>query len=136
MTKSELAQKVRTFREKVEIAAQTISDDQIEACLSLFPEWKVGVEYAVGYRVYFDGIIYKCLQAHTSQADWTPTTAVSLWAKVLAGIEDIIAEWEQPDSTNPYMTGDKVTFNGKTYESVIDNNTWSPSAYPAGWKEV
>ena len=136
MTKNELSERVKTFRSKVEVAAQTISDENVERCVALFPHWEADGDYSVGYRVQHNGIVYKCLQAHAAQEGWNPESAPSLWAKVLAGIEDIIAEWEQPDSTNPYMTGDRVTFNGKTYESVIDNNTWSPSAYPAGWKEV
>ena len=49
---------------------------------------------------------------------------------------DVIPEWEQPDSTNAYKKGDKVRFEGKVYESLIDNNVWSPSAYPAGWRQV
>ena len=67
---------------------------------------------------------------------WYPTAAPSLWAKVLIPDANVIPEWEQPDSTNPYMRGDKVTFNGKTYESAIDNNIWSPATYPAGWIEI
>jgi len=62
--------------------------------------------------------------------------APSLWTKVLIPDENVIPEWEQPDSTNPYMKGDKVMFDGKVYESTIDNNIWSPAAYPAGWAEV
>ena len=73
---------------------------------------------------------------HNAQAAWTPTAAPSLWAKVLIPDENVIPEWDQPDSTNPYMRGDKVTFNGKTYESAIDNNIWSPATYPAGWIEI
>jgi hypothetical protein len=55
---------------------------------------------------------------------------------VLIPDANVIPEWEQPDSTNPYMKGDKVTFNGVVYESTIDNNIWSPSAYPGGWRQV
>ena len=62
--------------------------------------------------------------------------AVSLWAKILIPDPEVIPDWEQPDSTNPYMKGDKVRFEGKVYMSVIDNNVWSPAAYPAGWREV
>lgn len=72
---------------------------------------------------------------HTSQEGWTPTSVPSLFAKVLTS-EGEILEWEQPSSTNPYMKGDKVKYNGKIYESVIDNNVWSPDGYPAGWKLV
>lgn len=84
----------------------------------------------------YEGILYKVLQDHTSQATWTPTDAPSLFAKVLIPDPDVIPDWEQPDSTNAYMTGDKVRFEGKVYESLIDNNVWSPAAYPAGWKEI
>ena len=92
-------------------------------------------------ELYYGGVLYKCLQAHTGQSDWTPTAAPSLWAKVLVetdehGQQTAIKEWEQPDSTNPYSKGDKVTYKGKTYESSIDSNVWSPEAYPAGWTEV
>ena len=80
----------------------------------------------------YDGVLYKCLQDHTVQVDWTPTAASSLWAKVLIPDPDIIPEWEQPDSTNPYMAGDKVILDGIIYVSLIDNNVWKPTDYP-GW---
>lgn len=103
-----------------------------------FPSWdSASHAYSVGDRVTYKGTLYKCLQAHTSQETWTPTDAPSLWAKVLiTGTEDTPPEWQQPDSTNPYMTGDRVTLDGKIYESTIDNNVWRPDEYPAGWKEV
>ena len=76
------------------------------------------------------------LQDHTSQASWEPGAAPSLFAKVLIPDPDVIPEWEQPDSTNAYKKGDKVRFEGKVYKSLIDNNVWSPSAYPAGWQQI
>ena len=103
-----------------------------------FPGWdSASHDYAVGDRVTYKDTLYKCLQAHTSQETWTPTDAPSLWAKVLVtGTEDTPPEWQQPGSTNPYMKGDKVTLDGKVYESLIDNNVWKPDEYPAGWKLV
>lgn len=103
---------------------------------NLYPTWKAEVEYKVGQRVLHNEVLYKVLQDHTSQETWTPVDAPSLFTQVLIPDENVIPEWVQPDSTNPYMTGDKVMFNGKVYESVIDNNTWSPETYPQGWKEV
>lgn len=103
---------------------------------NLYPAWKAGADYVVGDRVLYEDVLYKVLQAHTSQETWTPMAAPSLFAKVLIPDEDVIPEWEQPDSTNAYMNGDKVVYNGKTYESIIDNNIWSPEAYPAGWKQI
>lgn len=101
---------------------------------NLYPVWVEGVEYVVGERVLHNDILYKVLQAHTSQADWTPDAAPSLFAKVLIPDEDIIVGWEQPDSTNPYMTGDKVMYDGKVWISTVDNNVWVPGSY--GWDIV
>jgi hypothetical protein len=90
-----------------------------------------------GDRVRFEGVLYKVLQPHTSQSGWAPGSAVSLFARVLPGQDGTeIGEWTQPDSTNPYKKGDRVTFEGKTYESAIDGNVWSPTSYPQGWKLI
>jgi len=99
---------------------------------NLYPTWKEGKNYIAGERVLYNEVLYKVLQAHTSQADWTPAVATSLFAKVLIPDENVIPEWEQPDSTNPYMKGDKVKYNGQTYVSTVDNNVWAPDAY--GWE--
>ena len=118
--------------------AETLSDAQALQVPMLFDEFDGnGVAYEVGKRVLYNDTLYKVIQAHTSQAEWTPVAAPSLFAKVInETIDGSIPEFEQPDSTNPYMKGDRVTFNGKVYESLIDNNVYSPSDYPAGWKEI
>ena len=133
MTLLELARKLRPYIEK---AALSLSDEDALEATQLFPAWNEEAAYLIGDKVRYDNILYKCLQSHTAQAAWTPIAAPSLWAKVLIPDENVIPEWEQPDSTNPYMRGDKVTFNGKVYESTIDNNIWSPATYPAGWAEL
>ena len=99
-----------------------------------YPEWEKGKLYTVGYKVQYLGKLYKVVQAHTSQETWTPDAAPSMFAKVLIPDENIIPEWEQPDSTNAYSKGDKVTHNGKTWVSDVDNNVWEPGIY--GWIEV
>ena len=118
--------------------AETLTDTQALQVPMLFDEFDGnGVAYKVGKRIMFEGVLYKVIQAHTSQAEWTPVAAPSLFAKVInETIDGSIPEFEQPNSTNPYMKGDKVIFNGKVYESLIDNNVYSPEAYPAGWKEI
>lgn len=118
-----------------------LSDEQALQVPLMFPKWQAGKEYAVGDRVLYLGVLYKVLQAHTSQAGWEPDITPSLFAKNLIvkdedGEQVDIPEFEQPDSTNPYMKGDKVRFEGKVYQSLIDNNVWSPTAYPQGWEEV
>lgn len=133
MTLIELARKLRPYIEK---AALSLSDEDALEASNLFPYWEDAIAYKVDDRVRYDGDLYKCLQAHTSQIAWTPTAATSLWTKVLIPDENIIPEWEQPSSTNGYMIGDKVLFNSEIYESVINNNVWSPLAYPAGWQLV
>lgn len=132
MTLIELARKLRPFIEK---AAAFLDDvDALEA-VDLFPNWDGDShEYKVDDRVKFEGTLYRCLQAHTSQAGWTPVAAPSIWAKVLIPDPDVVPDWEQPDSTNPYMKGDKVKFNDKVWVSTIDNNVWQPGVY--GWEEV
>ena len=115
----------------------SISDGAALKMTDYFPEWDGNSHaYAVGDRVMYEGTLYKVLQAHTSQTTWTPTDAPSLFAKVLTSTTGDPLPWEQPDSTNPYMKGDRVTYNGKVYESTIDNNVWAPDAYPQGWKEI
>ena len=117
------------------------TDEQALEVQSLYPEWEAlaeGTTLAVGDRVNYQGFLYKVLQEHQKQSTWNPVDAPSLFAKVLIPDEDIIPEWEQPDSTNPYMKGDKVTHNGQTWESLVDGNVWEPGA--AGteslWKAI
>lgn len=134
MTLIELARKLRPYIEK---AALSLDDTDALEAKELYPQWSEDVvTYEVGQRVRYNGILYKVLQKHTSQPNWTPTNAPSLFAKVLIPDPEVIPDWEQPDSTNPYMRGDKVRFDGKVYESVIDNNIWSPASYPAGWSLI
>lgn len=122
-----------------QIQAQSFTDVQALSVQAIYPLWDGnGIIYPVGYKVLYENVLYKCLQEHTSQADWTPTAAPSLWAKVLIPDETVIPEWEQPDSTNGYAAGDKVTHNGVTYESLVDNNVWEPGVTGAEliWQEV
>lgn len=123
------------LRAMIEKLSATMADDEALETVELFPMWKTGCEYSSNDRVRYDGVLYRCLTAHTAQETWTPTDAPSLWAKVLAGQQGTeIGEWRQPDSTNPYMRGEKVNYNGKLYESEVDNNVWEPGVY--GWVEI
>lgn len=126
--------KAYALRRMIEKASISLADSDALEAVELFPKWSESAEYAVLDRVQYNGTLYKCLQAHTAQATWNPADAPSLWAKVLIPDPDVIPEWEQPDSTNPYMKGDKVRYNGKTWESDIDGNVWEPGVY--GWHEV
>lgn len=130
-----VVERARALRATIENLAVNLDDESAISNAELFVAWSGdGVSYAVGDRVRYGGVLYKCLQAHTSQADWTPTGAVSLWAQVLIPDPEVIPDWVQPESTNPYMTGDKVRHNGQVWISTVDNNVWEPSVY--GWEVV
>lgn len=116
---------------------ESATDEQALAAPALYPAWRPDTAYTVGARVLYNDILYKVLQDHTSQETWTPDAAPSLFAKVLIPDADVIPEWEQPDSTNPYMTGDKVSHNGYIWESLLDNNVWEPTdANSTLWKKL
>ena len=135
MTLVEKARELRKILEKAMTATQSLTDAEAITATCLHPKWSGdGVQYTAGQRVQDDGVLYTVLQAHTSQPDWKPANAPSLFAKVLIPDPTVIPEWEQPDSTNPYSKGDKVTHNGKTWVSDIDGNVWEPGVY--GWTEV
>lgn len=129
-----MIERARQLRKRVESLAETLDDDNALKSVELFPNWKADMQYNIGDRVRYDNVLYKCLIAHTSQAGWIPTDAASLWARVLIPDPEVIPDWEQPSSTNPYMKGDKVRHIGKVWVSDIDNNVWEPSVY--GWSEV
>lgn len=98
----------------------------------LFLPWAVGVAYPVGVLRQYNDILYRCVQAHTSQEDWAPDVAFSLWVKV-GDPADEYPNWSQPiGSHDTYMFGDKVSYNGQHWISVTDNNVWQPGVY--GWE--
>ena len=118
------------IRAEIEKHAETLPDDTALEVPEMFPKWTPRA-YEIGERVRRMGILYKCVQSHPQNETYTPDVAVSLWARVL---NDEIREWVQPDSTNPYMKGDKVKHNGQTWISDIDYNVFEPGV--AGWSVV
>ena len=121
----------------VKQARQITDDTEALEVKMLYKQWDKQIDkpLEVGEYIQYQDVLYKVLQAHTVQEAWTPTNAPSLFAKVLIDpTGETILDWEQPDSTNPYMKGDKVIHNGKTYVCTIDNNVWEPGVY--GWEEI
>ena len=132
-----IVDRARELRAIIEGNAQSMCDSAALEAVELFPKWASGQTYATGYRVTYAGALYMALQDHTSQADWTPTAAPSLFAKVLIPDSEVIYEWEQPGAENPYMTGDKVTHGGFVWVSLVDNNVWEPTdAVPTLWENM
>jgi hypothetical protein len=130
MTRDEAKRFIESFVKLRELA----TDEMSLEVPNLYPTWKSETAYITGQRVLYNDTLYRVLQDHISQESWTPTDSPSLFAKVLIPDDDVIPEWEQPNSTNPYMTGDKVSHNGQTWESTVDNNVWEPGVY--GWTQI
>ena len=100
----------------------------------LFAEWAYPINYKTGQIRRYKGTLYKCVQNHTSQADWTPDTASSLWSKTSDPAEEW-PEWSQPiGAHDAYPKGAKVSHNSKHWISTAENNVWEPGVY--GWEEV
>ena len=122
--------KAKQLRQLIEQLTVTMSDETALTGVELFPMWAIGRAYATGDRVQHGGTLYKCVQAHTSQADWTPDATPALW--VVVSIDEY-PEWVQPTGAHDaYNTGDKVSYNGKHYVCTIDGNAYSPDVY--GWE--
>jgi len=103
--------------------------------------WMEGEKVEAGWKRTYGGKTYECLQAHQTQADWTPTATLgALWKVYTEEDEEEIPVWKQPTGAHDaYRLGAKVhfpTINDPVYESLIDYNTYSPTAYPAGWKKL
>lgn len=122
------------YRHKIETAASFQDDESALQSIELFPKWLAGIEVTADARYQFNGKLYRCVQSHTTQSDWTPDVTPALFTEV--SIEEF-PEWKQPTGAqDAYNAGDRVSYNGKHWESLIDGNIWAPDAYPAGWKEV
>ncbi|MBE7091749.1 MAG: alpha-amlyase [Clostridiales bacterium] len=116
--------------------AESGSIDDITATehTDLFSPWVENVAYKAGDLRQYENNLYRCVQAHTSQADWTPDATASLWTKVGDPTEEY-PEWSQPiGSHDAYAMGDKVSYDNKKWVSTIDANVWQPGVY--GWNEV
>ena len=113
-----------------------LSDEQAYTLRVLFPAFEIDKSYEVGERIIYEDKFYKVIMAHTSQADWTPDVAVSLFVEIPNPSVEY-PEFKKPiNAETAYMTGDKITFEGNKYISIMDNNVYSPTEYPQGWELV
>ena len=133
-TEPDIDTMMAAVRRMLDNSVEELSDEDALNVAALFPTWvsKMGEAVNVGERYWYDGRLWKVIQAHTVQEDWTPDTAVSLFVEVSI---DEWPEWVQPTGAqDAYNIGDKVTFEGVHYVSLIDNNVWSPADLPSGWE--
>ena len=124
-----LAKKLRAYIEK---AALSLTDEDALDAVELYPAWRTSTAYTVDERIRHEGILYRCVQAHTSQTGWEPPVVPALWTVVSL---DEWPEWVQPvGSSDAYSKGDKVSYQDKHWVSDVDSNVWAPGVY--GWTEV
>ena len=122
--------KAKQLRQLIEQLAVTLDDETALTGVELFPAWVVGKAYAVNDRAQYNGTLYKCIQAHTSQSDWMPSATPALWKTVSL---DEYPEWVQPTGAHDaYNIGDKVTYNGQRYVCTSNANVYAPDVY--GWQ--
>lgn len=116
----------------ITLATSYLDDEQAESVTNLYPLWESGVAYAVGDRRQYDGLLYRCVQAHTSQEDWTPDKTPALWVRTST---EEWPEWIQPAGAHDaYPKDAKVSHNGSHWISTMDANVYEPGVY--GWEEV
>ncbi|MGV3060622.1 carbohydrate-binding protein [Streptococcus hyovaginalis] len=140
----QLDNKMTAFQ-RLFVTAVELTDEQKTEIVAQYPDYGVGVTYQPGQVVAYEGTLYEVVQGHTSQADWKPSETASLYKLFLnptittddGEVVDVVNEFVQPAGAHDaYKKGDRVTFGGKVYASAIDNNVYSPTAYPAGWTLV
>lgn len=128
------------IRRALQMFTVTLTDEQAMEIATVYPAWEANHSYAVGEIVSYgtnsvgDPQLYKVVQAHVSQAEWTPSVVPSLYDAF--GLDESgYPLWAQPSGAHDaYNTGDIVNYNGILYKSLIDGNVWSPDVYPAGWE--
>lgn len=132
--RTDILKQAQAIRDGMTTVTATLTDEQALELAVLYPFWVTDTEYTVDTIIRYEGELYRCVQAHTSQADWTPPAAPALWVKIADPSEEW-PEWVQPTGAHDaYAMGAKVSHNDKHWTSGIDANTYEPGVY--GWTEV
>ena len=114
--------------------AGNIDDVTASEHIDAFADWATNITYSVGQMRKHGGVLYRCITAHTSQEDWTPDVATSLWV-ACADPNEEYPDWSQPvGAHDSYSKDAKVTHDNKKWISDVDGNIWMPGVY--GWTEV
>lgn len=133
--RNDLVEQAQAIRAGMQALARTAPDAVLLAQpMAMYDEWSAeSVEYALNDIRQYNGLLYRCVQAHTSQATWTPEAAASLWTRIADPTQEW-PEWIQPTGAhNAYALGAKVSHAGKHWVSNVANNVWEPGVY--GWTE-
>lgn len=133
--RTDLVEQAQAIRAGMQALARTAPDAVLLAQpMAMYDEWSAdGVAYTLNDIRQYNGLLYRCVQAHTSQESWTPEAAASLWTRIADPTQEW-PEWIQPTGAhNAYAKGAKVSHNGKHWISDVDANVWEPGVY--GWTE-
>lgn len=123
-----IIREAKKLRKLIEQMAENLDDETAEDNPNVFPKWEVGVEYKKDFKIRYNDVVYKVLQDHTSQSDWTPDVAVSLYVKVHKQGPDY-PEWVQPTGAHDAYNKDEIVrHNEKLWISLIDGNVWEPGS--------
>jgi chitodextrinase len=120
------------YRRKIEAAAALQDDEAALESIELFPKWQAGIYVTAGERYRYDGKLYRVVQSHTTQADWTPDVVPALFTVV--SLESFPESVQPTGAHDAYNKGDRVSYSGKHWESTVDGNVWAPDVY--GWNEI
>ena len=111
----------------------TIGDDAVAEVAALFPDWTPGVKVEPGDVLAWDGTLVEVIQAHTTQADWTPNKVPALFR---VHRTPAMTEWQPGIAVT---AGERFTYGGATWECVQAHTTqkgWEPDKVPSLWKKV
>lgn len=116
-------EEAKAIRASIDGLADGQSDEKLADNKAAFPWWNGdGVYYLTGMLLRHGDNLYRVIQPHTTQADWSPDITPALYNKIT------VTEWEKWEPNNFYAKGAKVTHNNKKWISNVDNNHWEPGA--------
>ena len=135
--RSDVLEQAKAIRAAMGKVTATLTDEQALEVKELYPLWVTDTAYAVDTIVRYEDKLYRCVQAHTSQDNWTPDATPALWVEIAPvgeyrEIKDNMLPTEAfaLDEIGWYQTKDNL------FKSLIDANTYTPDSYPAGWEKV
>ena len=123
----DILEQAKTIRADMDSAGAVLTDEQALESMNLYQLWEVGIDYVVNDRRRYKERLYKCAQAHTSQADWTPDVATSLWTPLDVEHTGTLEDPIPAVSGMEYVKGKYYSEDGTIYlmnrEGMVDGET-------------
>ncbi len=122
------------IRKAIDTFAENQTDETLIDNKAAFSLWRAGLQVTAGQILRYGDDIYRVIQPHTTQDDWTPDKVPALFVKI--SLEEY-PQWRQPTGAHDaYNKGDKVSDEGKHWISEIDGNVWKPGTVVGAWSEI